>query len=299
VQTFTIGSDDLDWEFITAGTINLGSETNIAASGATITITVSGDANITGGAQNPVFYYEDDTIKDAGNNETGDFTVSVLDNAAPYILSYEYYDENSVNGQIDRVKITFTENTNFTYNAADWTVTANDLTGFALTGYESGTGTTTVVLTATANPGITGVNGGTEPTITYVNNSNRVVDGTGNATATGSEASTDVADKAAPYIVSGQYEDNNHDGQVDRVEFTMSENTTLWTTTSSSFQVVTSGVINLSVTGASTDGDGTTSIDLTDISADANKTGANGGAEPAISVDATALDWKDGQFATD
>lgn len=166
------------------------------------------------------------SLQDASSNILADYAAaSISDGAAPVLRTDgsnapTYIDAN-FDGQVDGVTLTFTENTTITYSDGDWSVTANDLTGLDVSAIASGNGTSAITLTASANAGVTGVDAGSEPTITYTNTSGSIVDGSANERA-GISATT-FEDGAAPAAVSQNYKDTNSDGQVDRVDVTFSE----------------------------------------------------------------------------
>lgn len=147
-------------------------------------------------------------------------TQTATDGARPVLVTFAYSDED-LDSQVDRVTATFSENVTLdTYVDADWTATANDLTGFDVTGYNSGNGTTDIVLDATADAGQTGVSGGTEPTLGFTPTSSDVTDGSNNANVV---PGTSLEDNAVMGVLTSAYKDINSDGAVDRLDVTFSE----------------------------------------------------------------------------
>jgi len=138
------------------------------------------------------------SLDDASGNFVADISAqSLSDFAAPHLVSGAYQDADG-DGTVDRVALIFTENTTIVYSDGDWTATPNDLTSFDVSAVSSGNGTSTVVLTATAAANLTGVSGGTEPTLAFAAAGGSISDGT-NQLATISAAS--ISDSAAPVIL--------------------------------------------------------------------------------------------------
>ncbi|MFA6305615.1 MAG: S-layer homology domain-containing protein [Candidatus Gracilibacteria bacterium] len=107
--------------------------------------------------------------------------VAASDGAAPWLMTKTYTD-NGTNGSVDRLVLVFSESV--TWNGSDLTqfeAVAQGLTGFVgnPSAIASGSGTATLTLTMPATTNLTGVSGGTEPTIAYTQSGtadNRVKD---------------------------------------------------------------------------------------------------------------------------
>ncbi len=161
---------------------------------------------------------------------TGDAgTNTEVDAALPIVLT-KVYQDNGANGSVDRAVLTLSELVNFTEAnlLSDFTFVAQGLTGF--TGNPSaiaGTGTATLTFTVAATTNLTGVSGGTQPTIAFTDDgANHLADAAANALATFGAAS--LTDAAVPVIVSAGTLDVGTDGTtyngiVDHLKLTFSE----------------------------------------------------------------------------
>lgn len=95
--------DDADWTVSTAGSITLANETAAAVSGSGIRLTVSADANETGGATSPQFTYTANggtanSVHDAAGNNTGNIAASsISDSAQPILLSATFGNTSNKN----------------------------------------------------------------------------------------------------------------------------------------------------------------------------------------------------------
>ncbi|MDG1949985.1 MAG: Ig-like domain-containing protein, partial [bacterium] len=161
------------------------------------------------------------SLDDTDSNDVATIsTQTATDGARPVLVSFAYSDEDA-DAQIDRVTAGFSETVTLdSYVDVDWSATANDLTGFDVTGYNSGNGTANIALDATADPGQTGVSGGTEPTLGFTPTSSDVNDGTNN---TFTIPGTSVEDNAVMGVLTSAYKDINTDGAIDRLDVTFSE----------------------------------------------------------------------------
>ena len=222
---YTIGAGDITATF-SASANDIGGDT-------TINVTLTADTNETGvnGGTEPNILYvagNGDPVHDEAlvpNNAVanGAGAITVTDDAAPFLRTdgayAPRYSDNGSDGTIDRITLDFTENTTISYTDANWTVTAGDLTSADVTALTSGSGTTTIVLTATAATGLTGVSGGTEPQIAYAHATN-IGDGTNYLT---SISATNLVDAAAPQIKTLGYLDVDLDGKIDTISLYFSE----------------------------------------------------------------------------
>ncbi|MFH1088867.1 MAG: Ig-like domain-containing protein [Candidatus Uhrbacteria bacterium] len=194
---------------------------------ATITFTISGaNANTTGTGSAPTIAYDDDDGDHSISNASGDLgavvVATIIDNAAPFLVSAAYKDVTVVDGTVDRVDVTFSEPVVLdAWEADDWTFGSNSTmslndTGAVAIGSD-------IQLTVTAMIQKTGSD--TIPTVTYTNGTtaNSLHDAIPNNTATSS--ARNVSDAAAPYIITANYSDNNSDGEVDRLIFITTQDT--------------------------------------------------------------------------
>ncbi|MFB6124191.1 MAG: PGF-CTERM sorting domain-containing protein, partial [Haloferacaceae archaeon] len=216
-----------DWSFPTAGAVNLTGAQGVALASddATVTLTVSGDANATGGSPAPAVNYTSsaNNLTDGAGNVAPSQTLTANDGANPLVVAGNYTDATA-DGQVDNATLTFTEPVNYTsFDASDWNVTANDVDGFGVTG-GTGTNAATLTLAVAANAGVTGTTGGSNPVLGYdaggagavtdtAASPNEALDGT-NAT---------LADDARPTISNLTVRDANHDGRIDAVNVTFTE----------------------------------------------------------------------------
>ncbi|MBT5808160.1 hypothetical protein HOI18_02685, partial [Candidatus Uhrbacteria bacterium] len=217
-----------DWSFPENGDMDL-DDTNASASGSDILIVVDGNALTTGSSVTPTVLYTNNAnrLTDAASNNVATFGAAEdLDDATAPILRTDgsnapTYLDNDSNGAIDRVQLTFSESVTVVYSDGDWTATANGLTSFDTGAYLSGNGTTAILLTASAASNLTGVSGGTEPTLAFSASSGSITDG--NSLTISSISAKTLVDGAAPVRVSHSYKDVNTDGTIDRFDVTFSE----------------------------------------------------------------------------
>src|SRR3989339_2003183 len=208
-----------------------GAITDIAGTGtSTMTFTVTATDNLTGVSDltEPQIAFTDDTTNHVtdGTNNLADFTVATITDAAiPVRYGNITYSDNGGDGSVDRVTLVYTEKVTYTYVDTEWVAAAEGLTGFDVTACTSCADVTSVVLTATATANITGVSGGTEPTLAYTYASQYISDATGNDAA--SIGVTSLTDGASPIFLSASTDDNNSDGTVDRLTMTFSEPVTV------------------------------------------------------------------------
>jgi len=135
-----------------------------------------------------------------------------IDTKEPTVTERKYEDTNT-DGQIDRIKLTFSEATTYAaYVDGNWTVAigSSGVTSLDTTG-GTNTASTTLNLTATAAAGITGKTGASEPTLRYTGTT--IVDAAGNALIADG-AGVALIDGANPVVMSVVPEDS--DTSIDR-----------------------------------------------------------------------------------
>ncbi|MFA5080524.1 MAG: Ig-like domain-containing protein [Candidatus Paceibacterota bacterium] len=217
---------DGDWSVSTPGTvIALADETNATAATNVITLTALGAANKTGGGTNPEITYTAGTNVNDGvilGNNTATFTIAATDDAAPFVASKKYLDQNG-DGHVDQVELTLTENqTTCTALVTDFAYVAQDITNSDLTGGSIACATNKVTLTlgTVGNANITSHT--TAPTIAYGDDAAREISDVG-----GHQLATfavgNLADGAGPVVTAVREFDMNGDGKVDETMLTYSE----------------------------------------------------------------------------
>jgi len=214
------------------------------------------------------------------------------DLAAPVAIGMAYVDSNT-DGTIDGAGINFSENVTYTYQAADWTATANGLTGFNITGCSSCTNTNQLQFTATANADITGVNAGTEPTLAYVAG-NLIVDQSPNGN-TAPNFGMSLGDLASPVLIDLGYYGNAINNQVDTIEAEFSENITLATYADADWTIAPGSIGLANETGVSVQGGNGTSAFL-DIASLGTLNVTGGATAPTLTyTDAGLSSFNDGK----
>ncbi len=199
-ENVSLGSyNTADWSFSEQGTITL-DDSGASASTDTILLTVTADANETGGATAPTVLYTNAAgrLTDAYNNAVATFGAAqtVTDAASPRMNQIGYRDSDA-DGQIDSAVLAFSETVTIVYDDGDWVTVANDLTNMDVSAIASGNGTSSVTFTATAAADITG--GSTQPTIAFTPTTGSIQDSATNA-ATAFSA-TSFVDEAKPVIL--------------------------------------------------------------------------------------------------
>lgn len=209
----------------------------IAPTSATInnatTITATFPISMGTGKSGGPLTFQAGTVKDAISDQNIFATVAdvdIIDSAKPVILTRTYQDMNA-DGSVDRVSIHFSENVTWNGNVSalnQFAIVANDLTNFGTgsIGGQSGIGTDTFTLSSFGNTtNLTGVGGGTEPTLQYTKNgtgADHVKDNSGNELD--SEVSpSSISDGAAPIVVSATTGDSDGNGQIDTLTVVYSE----------------------------------------------------------------------------
>ena len=191
-------------------------------------LSVSGTTDLTGvsGGTEPTLQYTQsavptEQIYDINGIITPDMAVtSFVDGAVPYRINSVQYSDDSGDASVDTMAVEYTENVTYSYQDSDWTVVANDLTNFDVTACTSCTNVSTLLLAATSDPDLTGVSGGTEPTVAYAAG-NSIADAEGNIAADFGVIS--LVDDARPCVIHGAYQDLNSNAQIETVELTFSE----------------------------------------------------------------------------
>ena len=285
-----------DWSFPAAGTVHVTGSSACSISGNDIRLTVTGTlANTTGGVTNPTVVYTNNAnrITDGAANNTLTFgPATATDAAAPVIVARTYSKSVATSGTVDRMNLTWSENV--THNGLDLTqfaIVNNNLTSFDSDGtpnaLSSGSGTTTLVYSTSGTTNLTGVSGLTEPTVAYTQSGtagNRVKDTIGND-AVSPEAAATVADAAAPILRTDganvpTYQDNNADGQIDRVRLVFTENTVM-TYADANWTAVPNTLAGFDITGPIISGNGSGVITIT-ATASAGLTGVGAGTKPTL-----------------
>jgi hypothetical protein len=232
------GYDDADYTVATIGDITLADESAILASSDDLQLTVTADANETGGATNPAITYTSSFaegtrgLNDAAGNAVATFaSMAVTDAAAPYYRSSQTLD-NDNNGTVDYVKIIYTESVlDSTIAATDFEAGVADTTTGNLTeSFSSGTpGAGNATDTPNDSNVYVGVVAGVEPltakTTDYVlkiEQIGAITDALGNSYA--AFTSQNSTDGAKPVIKNVTIEDTDSNGLVDKITFTWSEN---------------------------------------------------------------------------
>ncbi len=223
----------------------------------------------------------DSTDEELNTIATGDTgaTDTEIDRAAPVFVSTgSNYRDQSNDATIDGVRLGFSETVTYAYNDADWTVTANGLTGLDITGCSTCSGSGFLLLNATANPNITGVSGGVEPQITY-NAVSAISDGQGNDSL--GFGPVFLSDFAKPVRLGAPtYADVDEDGTVDRMRIAMTEAVT-YVYDNSEWTETANGLTGFTVVDCQSCAN--TSLLQLGITATQKLTGVSGGVEPSIS----------------
>ncbi|MDZ4216764.1 MAG: hypothetical protein U1C97_00415, partial [Candidatus Gracilibacteria bacterium] len=222
-------------------------------------------------------------------------SVAATDGANPFILT-QFYRDSSDDGTTEQLEINFSEIV--TWNAGDldqWTLVNNDLTDYDDDGTPEslvgGSGSGQLTLSTTGTTDLTGVSGGIEPTLEYIQSDtagNRILDAATNELQ--DRTDTPITDGAAPVVKVNTitYEDANNDGTIDQTVSTWTENT-IFTMASADWDFGTAGDVNLTGDFDNTEcaGSGSDTITCTDVGAgdmdaDTDKTGLQtaGGDEP-------------------
>ncbi len=284
------GSIGADWT-ITAGDINPAFSTipvDLPMDDEYLNITVTADAGETGSPLLPTITYNNISglIVDASPISVGLSAVvagpvNVTDGAAPVVLTKVYQDAGA-NGSVETAVLTLSEVVTFTgaQLLTDFTIANEDLTGFVGSPTTiTGTGTDTMTFTSgSASTNLTGVSGGTEPTIAFLDDGiNHITDGANNLA---SFVATSLTDDAIPVRYGAiAYSDNGNDGTVDRVTMTYTEKVT-YTYSDAEWVATANDLLGFDVT-ACTSCTNVTSLVLT-ASATGIITGVGAGTQPQL-----------------
>ncbi len=222
-----------DWAASTAGTINLGAESTAVVSGSDIRVSITGDANKTGGATDPIITYTNNSnrVTDDASNHTATFTVTATDAAAPIYVSSQTLDNNN-DGTVDFVKVVYSESVlDSTVVAGDYAAGVADTTAGNLTesftsgtpssGNATDTANDASIYVGVVSSGETLTAKKTDYTL-KIQQTAAITDALSNSLASfSSQTSTDAA---KPIIKTVTIEDTDGDGLVDKVTYTWSEN---------------------------------------------------------------------------
>jgi len=246
---------DADWT-ITGGGMALTNETSGGTTGSNpnIRLALTATPLTTGssGAAPTVAYTNNaNRVHDGAGNNLASFSAkTVTDGASPAIISANYLDVNG-DGRIDAVRFNTTADTSL--HCQGYSSTSNFSVGTAGTVGVTSSATDTCSSNGTnaftvslVSPGAVHTTGGsTAPVVTYtrIGAGQGFLDGAGNNIATTSNIT--VTDAAAPVPVSAVYQDTNGDGQVDRIQLTMSSDTGLSDSYSDGDWTVGAGTVGL------------------------------------------------------
>ncbi|HEX9679386.1 MAG TPA: Ig-like domain-containing protein, partial [Candidatus Saccharimonadales bacterium] len=221
---FTIGGTAADTVLATTSTN--GTDANVANDNE---ITIAVAAGVVGTEAKELVYTAGTLTDDVGNAMANQTVLAgaVTDSAAPVAISAQYLDVTAIDGRVDRLDVTFSENITLTaYADGDWTIGAGtvNLANETNAVVQGGNGNSAILRISTlGDAGVTG--GAVNPTYAYTNNTNNLNDGINNTPTFGAQAATDGA---APVPLGGQatYLDTNSNGTVNRVDVLFSSEVT-------------------------------------------------------------------------
>ncbi len=178
------------------------------------------------GLNSPTIEYSDTaspglgSITDGTNPSPADGPLAIADGAAPILVSASYRDLTLVNGTVDRIDVTFSEDiSGSAFEAGDWSF-PGDIYGLGITGHAfSGSDVRIDVINAPADmTALTAFN------VQYTDNptAGSINDGPNAAGTT--PAPVPVADGAPPVIIAATTTEFTRNGQIDGLVLTMSEN---------------------------------------------------------------------------
>ena len=234
--------DASDWSVTNVGSngISLASVTGVSCTTSDanldLTVSITGNAKITGGGPNPTISYANagtlNSIILASGALTAKSNMNIADGAKPLIKTFSYEDSNN-NGKIDHILVTFTESVGASsvLKAQDLTLTnVGDFTGAAF-----GANSTDLITGTVSSVDITL---GTEATVKDTHddsgtiaissqNTFSLVDVSAatntNSTLGAQSSNATFVDTASPLIKTFSYEDSNGDGKIDHVLLTFTE----------------------------------------------------------------------------
>lgn len=219
-----------DWTINAAGTISAAAITGLSCAGndAILDVLITADANITGGASDPVISYNntdaDDSVTLTSGAMTAKANLAGLDAAGPVALSAVYLDTDT-NGVVNRVDILMSADLGLacTMEAGDWTFPAAGTINLTATTACAISGNY-ILLTVAGAAATTG--GAVAPTVTYTDQgvANQVVDGATNDAVISAQT---ITDGAGPVAISATYLDTDLNGVVNRVDIVMTADTGL------------------------------------------------------------------------
>jgi hypothetical protein len=227
------GSTAPDWTIV-GGSMNatFSVATNDAVAGSYLNVTVTADADETGGTAAPTIAYDNDdannSVRDASPalNPAGTNSAKTAeDAAAPVLLSAVFLDQSGVVGTVDTIRTTWSESiTNWGSIGADWTITAGDINPvFSTIPVDLPMDDEYLNITVTADAGETG--SPLLPTITYNNISGLIVDASPISVGLSAVVAgpVNVTDGAAPVVLTKVYQDAGANGSVETAVLTLSE----------------------------------------------------------------------------
>ncbi|MBU4315144.1 Ig-like domain-containing protein [Patescibacteria group bacterium] len=269
-----------DWSFPEVGSITL-DDSSASYLADTVLVTVTADANETGGVTPPTVLYTNNAgrLTDEFGNSASTFGApqTVTDLSAPQIKSFDYKDSVLVDGKIDTITVNFTEAvTDASYLSANDLLFDNvgELTGSAFGANSSNLisgsvesidiplGTASTQVDTHDSSGILAISS---------QNSFSITDGTTANSSLKSQSQATFVDESATFLTQIGYQDTNSDGQIDSAVAVFSEPTTI-SYTDTDWVVTANGLTGMDLSDISS-GNGTSSITFT-ATASANKTGA-------------------------
>ena len=217
--------EDVDWTVTANSITGLGVTAGTATNNATLVLTATATAGITGGETQPTIQYNvagDIYITDGSNTLAGD-TVTLTDAAAPVVISRTTGDFN-LNGSIDRVTLTFSEN----LDSSTLGTFAVNVTGYDGEENYDADNTDNIIVVNFTESGSYDTDATPEVQVTTAGSVTDAAATPNNIVA--EESATVATDGAAPAIISAVASDATIDGEDidadDTVVLTFSENTT-------------------------------------------------------------------------
>jgi len=211
-------------ESLTSLTPSSGNEIDVADDNSIYIGVTSGGENILSNKTDYTFNVEQvGAVSDISSNALASFIPNTSsDKAVPQIISATYLDTDG-DVQVETIRTTWSENVTMSGSTSvDWTVVGGDINAvFSLANDDVSPGTTLDVL-VNADSGETGSL--TALSLVYDNDdiNDSIVDA--NSNLAGTSSTVTITDSAPPIIVDVKIEDVAHDGLVDKIIFTWSEN---------------------------------------------------------------------------
>jgi hypothetical protein len=218
-------------------------------------------------------------ITDALGNETLSSSLLADDQALPLMFECSYRDDDS-DGTVETVTLIWSEEVTFSWDEGDWVFEDNEDLQLEFGSWTHSADTT--VFTIQADTLETGCDDNGDPTISYTNNADRVVD----LAPIGNNApssSIDITDRAAPWCSDYYYHCTDWEtfNFVSRVDLVWTENISGDAT--GDYWVMSDTVLNLEILEIVWD-DPANQLQFT-VSGDEYETGCNGAPEPVVSFD--------------